>query len=82
MTLNKAVLNVWRMSNRDNMTRAEIWAGNKPKYGTLNLNLTPKARKHRQSKNDGHAPDNNRTLISNKAKKQITSKIMKNNCES
>ena len=62
MTVNEAVLSIWRMAHQDDLSRSEMLAGVKPAYGTLNQGLK-KARKKRKAKNDGCAPDSNATLF-------------------
>ena len=59
MSFNEAVLNTWKMCNRDDIARSAMLSGMKPAYGILNRGLDPKSKKKRRFKNDGRAPDNN-----------------------
>ena len=72
LSFNEALLNAWRWSNRDDMSRQEALMGAKPAWGSFNRGLDPKARKKRKFTNDGRAPDSNATLF--KAKKKPAAK--------
>lgn len=63
LSFNETLLNTWRWSNRDDMSRQEALTGAKPAWGSFNRGLDPKARKKRKFTNDGRAPDSNATLF-------------------
>jgi hypothetical protein len=66
LSINEAVLNCWRWSNRDDISREEALTGAKPSFGFFNKGLDPKARKNRRFHNDGRAPDKNSTLFTSR----------------
>lgn len=68
MTLNEAVLNLWKFVNRFELDHKAALRGLSVKYSQYPA-ATPKSRKRKQAKNDGRAPDTNKALkAANKGK--------------
>ena len=61
MTLNEAVLNLWKFVNRFDMDHQASLRGLSNKCSQC-PRLTPKKRKHKRQKNDGRGPDTTDTL--------------------
>ena len=69
MTINSAVLNLYKFVSQFSGDQAAELKGLPKKYGQRPRKLDPQAKKKRHSKNDGRPPDTTRKLIKTKKKK-------------